>query len=107
MNYGLRDEDLSYIREQLKQHQEIDKAVIFGSRAMNTYRAGSDVDLAIFGEGVNFTTISELKGVLEDQSPMPYLFDIVDATHLKHKELEDHIKRVGIPVYQKASQDRC
>jgi uncharacterized protein len=107
MNYGLRDEDLSYIREQLKQHQEIDKAVIFGSRAMNTYRAGSDVDLAIFGEGVNFTTISELKGVLEDQSPMPYLFDIVDATHLKHKELEDHIKRVGIPVYQKASQGRC
>ncbi len=66
MNYGLRDEDLSYTGAAYSIRTT---KPLFLPRAMNTYRAGSDVDLAILEKGVNFTTISELKGVLEDQSP--------------------------------------
>ena len=101
MNFGLLDVDIDFICSSLSQFDEIDKAVLFGSRAKGNCNQGSDVDIAIWGEKINFTTISKLHAMLEDHSPMPYLFDIVDYTHLSHKELKEHIDRVGVIFYQK------
>lgn len=101
MSFGLRDADLEYIISALRQFDEIQKAVIFGSRAKGNYKAGSDVDIAIWGENVTFTTISRLHAMLEDESPMPYMFDIVDYTHLNHEKLKEHIDQVGIPIFLK------
>jgi len=39
--------------------------------------------------------------MLEEDSPMPYFFDIVDYTHLAHQELKDHIERVGITIFER------
>ena len=50
--YGLLDRDIKYIIKALEQHDEIEKAIIFGSRAMGNYKKGSDVDIAIIGENV-------------------------------------------------------
>lgn len=101
MNFGLRITDLEYIINSIIQFREIEKAVIFGSRAKGNYKAGSDIDIAILGEKVTFDTISNLHSMLEDKSSMPYMFDIVDYTHLKHKELKGHIKRVGQVIYER------
>ena len=38
---------------------------------------------------------------LEELSPMPYFFDIVDFTHLKHLNLKEHINRVDVVIYHK------
>ena len=51
--FGLLDRDIKYIIKALEQHDEIEKAIIFGSRAMENYKKGSDVDIAIIGENVN------------------------------------------------------
>ena len=51
--FGLLDRDIKYIIKALEQHDEIEKAIIFGSRAMGNYKKGSDVDIAIIGENVN------------------------------------------------------
>ena len=40
-------------------------------------------------------------GLKEFQGPLPYLFDILDYTHLNHDELKAHIERVGIVIYKK------
>jgi uncharacterized protein len=101
MSFGLRDADLEYIISALSQFDEIQKAVIFGSRVKGNYKTGSDVDIAIWGKDVTFTTISRLHAILEDESPMPYLFDIVDYTHLTHEKLREHIDRVGILIFVK------
>lgn len=45
--FGLLDRDIKYIRKALEKYDEIEKAVIFGSRAMGIYKKGSDVDIAI------------------------------------------------------------
>ena len=94
MNFGLRQSDINYILDAIKKFPEIEKAVIFGSRAKGNYKHGSDVDIAIHGKKVTFDTISALHSMLEEQGPLPYFFDIVDYTHLNHKELKDHIDRV-------------
>ncbi|HBW37008.1 nucleotidyltransferase domain-containing protein [Desulfosporosinus sp. BICA1-9] len=99
MNFGLREEDLSHIITTMKQFSEIEKAAIFGSRVKGNYKPGSDVDIAIWGNKISFSTLSRLHAILEEESPMPYFFDIVDYSHLNHKDLKGHIDRVGIVFF--------
>lgn len=101
MKFGLLEEDLSFITHSLTRYPEIEKAVVFGSRAVGNYKPGSDVDLAIMGAEIGFDTVSSLHALLEELSPMPYFFDVVDYTHLEHRELKEHIDRVGHVIYQK------
>jgi predicted nucleotidyltransferase len=104
MKYGLANHDMKTIVESISQFDEIDKAILFGSRAKGNYKRGSDIDIAIYGENVNMDVISSLRSLLEDQSHMPYLFDVIDGTHLDHKELEEHIEQVGILIFTKSGK---
>ena len=101
MNLGLKKTDLELIKKEISNFSEVDKAVIFGSRAKECSVSGSDVDIALCGDKVSFDTVAKLHYILEETSPMPYFFDIVDLTHLKHQNLKEHINRVGIVIYQK------
>lgn len=100
MNFGLRESDLEYIIDIIRNFLEIEKAVIFGSRAKGNYKPGSDVDIAIYGEHITFDTLSALHSMLEEQGPLPYFFDVVDYTHLNHKGLKEHIDRLGKIIYE-------
>lgn len=100
MSFGLKEFDLRYIVGTIEKFPEIKKAVIFGSRAKGNYKPGSDIDIAIYGEKITFDILAKLHSELEEQSPMPYFFDIVDYTHLNHKELKEHIERVGKVIYE-------
>lgn len=101
MNFGLRESDLEYIVNVISRFDEIEKASIFGSRAKGNYKPGSDIDIAIYGENISFDILSKLNSILEEKSPMPYFFDIVDYSHLKHRELKEHIDRVGKVIFCK------
>jgi predicted nucleotidyltransferase len=101
MSFGLLDTDIKFICSSLSQFEEIEKTALFGSRAKGNSKRGSDVDIAIWENKINFATISKLHAILEDYSPMPYLFDIVDYTHLSHKDIKEYINKVGIIIYQK------
>lgn len=99
MKFGLRLPDMKYIIDKIKNFKEIEKAVIFGSRAKGTNKKSSDIDIAIYGKNIDFTTVAKLKSYLEN-GPMPFYFDIVDYTHLNHMELKEHIDRVGKIIYK-------
>lgn len=101
MNTGLSEADMEYIKEQIGKFPEIEKAILFGSRAIGNWKNGSDIDLAVCGTGVCFHTIATLHSLLEDEGPMPYLIDVVDRTHLNHEKLAEHIDRKGICIYEK------
>jgi predicted nucleotidyltransferase len=102
MKFGLKAQDLEYIIKTIAEFQEIEKAAIFGSRAKGTYKPGSDIDIALFGESVSFNTISKLHAILEEESPMPYFFDIFDYNHSDSNDLKAHVDRVGITIYEKS-----
>ena len=101
MSFGLRPDDVEYIISSLSKFSEIEKASVFGSRAKGNNKPGSDVDIAIYGDKVTFDTVSRLHAILEEESPMPYYFDIVDFFHITHESLKDHIDRVGKIIYTK------
>jgi predicted nucleotidyltransferase len=101
MNFGLRMEDLDYIKAVISGYPEIEKAAIFGSRAKGRFKPGSDVDLAVWGDGIDATTIAHLHALLEEEGPLPYFFDVVDYTHLDHGALREQIDRTGKLIFRR------
>ena len=97
MAYGFTDEQLKSTKEILEECSEIESAIIFGSRAMNTFKVASDVDIALKGK-ISLSTISALKSALEE-STLPYLFDILDYKTIKEPKLKEHIVRYGKVFY--------
>jgi predicted nucleotidyltransferase len=92
---------MDYIINTISYYPEVEKVLIFGSRAIGNYKKGSDVDIALMGDKVNFSTISMIKEELQEESPMPYLFDIVDFTHSSSDALKEHIAQYGIEIYSR------
>jgi predicted nucleotidyltransferase len=64
MDFGLLNSDLEYIIKFIKQFKEIEKAVIFSSRAKGNYNPVSDVDIEIYGEDINFDTLFNVHSLL-------------------------------------------
>ena len=47
VKYGLSDRTLQKIYVVFKQYPQIEKAILYSSRAIGTYRNGSDIDLTL------------------------------------------------------------
>lgn len=99
MSYGLSQRDLDEIVRALKRFPQIEKAVLFGSRAKGNFKRGSDVDIAIMGSSIDYSCVSELSYILNEESLLPYYFDIVHFESITEKPLIDHILRVGKTLY--------
>ena len=100
MNHGLSAQTVERIVTVLAHYPEIEKAVLYGSRAKGNYRNGSDIDLTLFGDGFNFSLLTRLDNELDDLL-LPYKFDLSFFAYLTHPELIDHIRRVGVVVYER------
>lgn len=101
MNFGLRDTDLLYMTSLFQQHPDIEQVWVYGSRAKGTNRAGSDVDLALIGLNVKRKTVSHIHFVLEEESPMPFFFDVLHWDTLSNQKLKDEIQRTAQLLYQR------
>lgn len=92
--FGLKSCYLDEIRQVLSSTPEIDRAMVFGSRAKGSYRRGSDVDIALFGD-LNLDQISHIEYQLNEETHIPLFFDVVGYNSLSNPALKDHIDRVG------------
>lgn len=99
--FGLYENSLRLIIETLQEFSVVEKAWIFGSRAVGNYQKGSDVDIAIAGNGVNFDVVATLHGKLNEEVSQPYFIDIVDVNAVESTALQEHIAEKGIAFYQR------
>ncbi len=97
--YGLKNSDLETICRAFKECPNVTEAILFGSRAKGTHSSGSDIDIALKGNGLS-NTILNLLIFLNQESILPYHFDIIDYHAIDNKELIDHIDRVGKSIYK-------
>jgi predicted nucleotidyltransferase len=100
-SFGLQEGDLQNIIDILQQQPEVEEALIFGSRAKGNYRTGSDVDLAVKGDEINLRILTHLSYLLNEETVMPYQFDVLDYHSIRNAELVKHIDRAGISFYKK------
>ena len=103
MSFGIQPDSLTKIQKVFTAIPRIEEVVIFGSRAMGTYKNGSDVDLAIRGKGLGFTEIHNCNQALDDLL-LPYAFDLCLEANITNEDLKAHILRVGKVFYAKTQQ---
>ena len=101
MKYGLSEKQLEEIIAKISGFPEIDKAVLFGSRAIDTFKEASDVDIALNGAKVNAAFAAKLKFVFEEDTYLPFLFDFVAYRTIANEKLKEHINKKGVVIYRK------
>ena len=97
--HGLSESDLAQITGAIADFDEITEAVLFGSRAKGNHKPGSDVDLAVKGDRVTHRTLAHLADRLNEETPLPYFFDVVQYESLDDPAIVEHIDRVGVVIY--------
>jgi len=100
MKYGLDTKTLYAIISEFEKINEIEKVVLYGSRAKGNFKPASDIDLVLQGKNISGTTLNKLSWALDDLL-LPYTFDIAILHQIKHDDLLDHINRIGITIYIK------
>ena len=53
MNYGIKDDYWKRLETVFVSHKNIEKVILYGSRAKGTNRMYSDVDIVLVGEKIN------------------------------------------------------
>jgi len=95
----LKPEEISKLVKVATVHREIEKMVIFGSRAMGNAKPGSDVDIALFGSKVTQQIVSAVRDYLEEETLLPYFFDVIYFEGIANISLKQHITEFGQVVY--------
>jgi len=96
---GLSEKELSSLREVFMKFDAIEEVILFGSRARGTHQKASDVDFAIKGKNIDLDTLSKLKYTLEEETNLPYFFDIVIYDKITNDALKQAIDEGGEKIY--------
>ena len=105
MNHGLSDSTVERICEVLAHHPEVKKAMLYGSRAKGTHHPGSDIDLTLCGNRLDHALLTRIENELDDLL-LPHRIDLSLFETLTHPDLIDHIRRVGVTFYERATATR-
>ena len=99
MKYGLSDKIIEQIQDVFAQHPEVEKVILYGSRAKGNFRNGSDIDLAFQGEKLTLSLLHNIDKAL-DNLLLPYTFNLSILKHIDNADLLHHIEQVGIVFYE-------
>jgi uncharacterized protein len=102
MEYGILAEDIERIMSVFSAFPEVKQVILFGSRAMGTYKPGSDIDLAIEGNALTFSDMLDISARLE-QLGLLYRFDLQNLAAIRDPDVLAHIHRVGKVLYNRGS----
>ncbi len=96
---GLSETELSTLREVFAKFDAIEEIILFGSRARGTHQKGSDVDLAIKGKNIDLNTLAKLIYTLEEETNLPYFFDVMIYDKISDEALKKAIDKGGERIY--------
>jgi len=98
--FGLNEKTIQQICSKFANYPQIEKAILYGSRAKGSYKSGSDIDLSLCGGsdltlGILYKIMDEL-----DELLLPYTIDLSIFNQISDPEVIEHIKRVGVTFYE-------
>ena len=96
--FGLPDEAIRKTKEVFLKFPEIEKVIIYGSRAKGNSKPGSDIDFTLVGNNINTDMLLEISRQIDDLL-LPYTVDLSIFHHIKNNDLIEHIDRVGQVFY--------
>ncbi len=93
--YGLPEEAIKKIVSLFHQYPEINRVVLYGSRAMGNYKPGSDIDLCIESDALSLTQLLQIETQIDDLL-LPWKIDLSLKNQIDNPALLDHINKVGV-----------
>lgn len=100
MKHGLSETTVENICVVFARFPEIEKVILYGSRAKGNFKTGSDIDLTLCGAALTSDLCSTVASALDDLL-LPYTIDLSVFDELDHAKLRDHIDRVGVVFYER------
>jgi uncharacterized protein len=98
--YGLSSSTINEILGVFENYPDLEKVILYGSRARGNYSNGSDIDFALVGEFMDLTSLQKIENDLDDLL-LPYKMDVSLLRHIKNEELIEHINEIGQVFYEK------
>lgn len=101
MKYGLSQSTIQKIFSVLSHYPQVDKAVLYGSRAKGNFKNGSDIDLTL--RGGKELTLNVLYRIMDelDDLLLPYTIDLSIFDDIRDADVIEHIQRVSVMFYEK------
>ena len=100
MTDGLKDAHRTAIVNLLRANKRVERAVLFGSRAKQTFTPGSDVDIALFGKALTITDQAHLAAAMEELT-IPQRVDLLLYHSIEDATLCEHVLQDGIELYRR------
>lgn len=82
---------------------EVERVLLFGSRARGDNKYNSDIDLCIFGESVTHLTLAKINMDINELNTC-LSFDILSINELKKEELIENILKEGVVIYNEKTR---
>ncbi len=102
--HGLSEKTVAIIADVLRRFPQVEEAILFGSRAKATHKPGSDIDLALVGDKLDWRTVGKIDDALDDLL-LPYQFSLIIYDGKTDPEVATHIQRVGFSFYKRAPSE--
>ncbi len=100
-SFGLKEGDRETIVAVLQKEVSVEQAVMFGSRAKGRSRNGSDVDIALKGKNLTDDAAARISFVLNEETLLPYKFDVLNYHTIGNKDLIERIDREGVEFFSR------
>jgi len=102
VRYGLPEKTIKKIQAVFATFPQIEKVMLFGSRAKGNFKNGSDIDLTLHGKDLTLKLLHKIENQL-DELLLPYKIDLSIFNQISNPDLIEHILRVGITFFEPES----
>jgi len=101
--FGLPWHAIEKLRAVFQSFAQVERVILYGSRAKGTYRMGSDIDLTVEGEGLSLQQLLAMESQI-DELLLPWMVDLSLKDRIDNPALLDHIARVGVTFYERSTE---
>ena len=101
MNDGLSEKQWNEIFTQIARFPEVERAALFGSRALGTHKKASDVDIVLYGERVTPRVAAAVKFEIEEETYLPFFVDTVAYPTITNENFKQRIDAQSVIVYER------
>jgi predicted nucleotidyltransferase len=96
--FGLSQEIIASLRRVFSEYSEVERVLIFGSRAKGTFRDGSDIDLAVLAPTMSDERFSDLWNAIDDL-PIVFKTDVLHFDRLRNIPLKEAALGQGVRFF--------
>jgi predicted nucleotidyltransferase len=103
LRFGLKETVIQKICQVLSHYPQVEKAILYGSRAKGNYKSASDIDLTLRGgQDLTLKVLYRIMDELDDLL-LPYIIDLSIFTTIQDRAVIEHIQRMGVTFYEKGT----